>query len=118
MGISLSTAKLAFCSDNPLSYKVGDKTEWSYYKLSGLIMLWKNCLYAFPHVPQFLANAESVVLPLQQLRSVNPSTSQANLAGIYIQVVSIDNHEFWFMGFVNYDSAVKSLKEAVGGGQN
>ncbi|XP_020104887.1 GEM-like protein 1 [Ananas comosus] len=87
----LSTAKLAFCSDNPLSYKVGDKTEWSYYK---------------------------VLLPLQQLRSVNPSTSQANPAEKYIQVVSIDNHEFWFMGFVNYDSAVKSLKEAVGGGQN
>lgn len=29
----LSTAKLAFCSDNPLSYKVGDQTEWSYYKV-------------------------------------------------------------------------------------
>ncbi|XP_010266493.1 PREDICTED: GEM-like protein 1 isoform X2 [Nelumbo nucifera] len=28
----LSTAKLAFCSDSPLSYKVGDQTEWSYYK--------------------------------------------------------------------------------------
>lgn len=29
----LSTAKLAFCSDSPLSYKVNDKTEWSYYKV-------------------------------------------------------------------------------------
>lgn len=29
----LSTAKLAFCSDNPLSYKVGDQTEYSYYKV-------------------------------------------------------------------------------------
>ncbi len=29
----LSTAKLAFCSDNPLSYKVNDQTEWSYYKV-------------------------------------------------------------------------------------
>lgn len=29
----LSTAKLAFCSDNPLSYKVGDRTEYSYYKV-------------------------------------------------------------------------------------
>lgn len=29
----LSTAKLAFCSDNPLSYKVGDETQWSYYKV-------------------------------------------------------------------------------------
>lgn len=29
----LSTAKLAFCSDSPLSYKVGDQTQWSYYKV-------------------------------------------------------------------------------------
>ncbi|MCE0482341.1 cleavage polyadenylation factor subunit fip1 [Datura stramonium] len=29
----LSTAKLAFCSDNPLSYKIGDQTEYSYYKV-------------------------------------------------------------------------------------
>jgi GRAM domain len=29
----ISNAKLAFCSDSPLSYKVGDKTEWSYYKV-------------------------------------------------------------------------------------
>lgn len=29
----LSTAKLAFCSDDPLSYKVGEQTQWSYYKV-------------------------------------------------------------------------------------
>ncbi|KAL0342959.1 UNVERIFIED_CONTAM: GLABRA2 expression modulator [Sesamum angustifolium] len=29
----VSTAKLAFCSDNPLPYQSGDKTEWSYYKV-------------------------------------------------------------------------------------
>lgn len=34
MGILyLSTAKLAFCSDNPLSYQVGDQTQWSFYKV-------------------------------------------------------------------------------------
>lgn len=34
MGILyISTAKIAFCSDSPLSYKVGDKTEWTYYKV-------------------------------------------------------------------------------------
>lgn len=34
MGILyVSTAKLAYCSDNPLSYKNGDQTEWSYYKV-------------------------------------------------------------------------------------
>lgn len=29
----ISTAKLAFCSDNPLSYNVGDETHWSLYKV-------------------------------------------------------------------------------------
>ncbi|KAJ0975987.1 hypothetical protein J5N97_017952 [Dioscorea zingiberensis] len=84
----LSTAKLAFCSDNPLSYKVGDKTEWSYYK---------------------------VVVSLQQLRGATPTTSTVNPAEKYIQIVSTDNHEFWFMGFVNYKSAVKNLQETLQG---
>ncbi|KAL5777317.1 hypothetical protein ACOSP7_010243 [Xanthoceras sorbifolium] len=82
----LSTAKLAFCSDNPLSYKVGEETQYSYYK---------------------------VVIPLPQVRAVNPSTSKVNPAEKYIQVLSIDNHEFWFMGFVHYDSAVKNLQDVL-----
>ncbi|CAI9767028.1 unnamed protein product [Fraxinus pennsylvanica] len=49
----VSTAKLAFCSDNPLSYKASDKTEWSYYK---------------------------VVIPLHQLKAVNPSAGRSNTA--------------------------------------
>ncbi|KAL9252497.1 GEM-like protein [Drosera capensis] len=82
----LSTVKLAFCSDNPLSYKVGDKTEWSYYK---------------------------VVIPLHQMKAVNPSTSKVNPGEKYIQIISVDNHEFWFMGFVDYESAVKNLQGAL-----
>ncbi|KAG6494577.1 hypothetical protein ZIOFF_042337 [Zingiber officinale] len=87
----LSTAKLAFCSDNPLSYKVEDKTEWSYYK---------------------------VAIPLHQLKSANSSTSKKKPAEKYIQVVSVDNHEFWFMGFMHYDSAAKSLQDALHDAQN
>lgn len=82
----LSTAKLAFCSDNPLSYQVADQTQWSYYK---------------------------VVIPLHQLRAVNASTSRTNPSEKYIQIISVDNHEFWFMGFVHYDSAVKNIQGAL-----
>ncbi|KAL5705897.1 hypothetical protein ACHQM5_024129 [Ranunculus cassubicifolius] len=86
MGILyISTAKLAFCSDNPLPYKSGEQEEWSYYK---------------------------VVIPLHQLKAVNTSRSKVNRAEKYIQVISVDNHEFWFMGFVNYDSAVSFLQDA------
>ncbi|KAI4337630.1 hypothetical protein L6164_016019 [Bauhinia variegata] len=79
----LSTAKLAFCSDSPLSYQVGEQTQWSYYK---------------------------VVIPLHQLRAVNPSASRTNPSEKFIQIISVDNHEFWFMGFVHYDGAVKNIQ--------
>ncbi|KAL3621721.1 hypothetical protein CASFOL_034381 [Castilleja foliolosa] len=82
----VSTAKLAFCSDNPLSYEASDKTKWSYYK---------------------------VVIPLHQLKAVNPSTSRTNTAEKYIQVISVDNHEFWYMGFLNYSGAVEFLQQAI-----
>ncbi|KAI3819870.1 hypothetical protein L1987_13722 [Smallanthus sonchifolius] len=72
MGILyLSTAKLAFSSDNPLSYKVGEETQWSYYK---------------------------VVIPLHQLKAVNASKSKTNPAEKYIQIISVDSHEFWNPG--------------------
>ncbi|KAK9062205.1 hypothetical protein SSX86_019391 [Deinandra increscens subsp. villosa] len=84
--IYVSTAKIAFCSDNPLSYKTNDKTEWSYYK---------------------------VIIPLQQMKAVNPSSSRGKSAEKYIQVISVDGHEFWYMGFLNYDGAVKCLQDAL-----
>ncbi|KAK4781052.1 hypothetical protein SAY87_017158 [Trapa incisa] len=82
----VSSAKLAYCSDSPLSYKSGSQTEWSYYK---------------------------VVIPLHQLKAVNPSSSRANQSEKYIQVISIDNHEFWFMGFLNYEGAAECLRGAL-----
>lgn len=30
----VSTAKLAFCSDTPLSYEASGQKEWSYYKVN------------------------------------------------------------------------------------
>lgn len=82
----VSTAKLAFCSDIPLSYKAEDKTEWSYYK---------------------------VVIPLHQLKAINSSSSRTNPSEKYVQTISVDNHEFWFMGFLNYTGAVNCLQEAL-----
>ncbi|CAK8561815.1 unnamed protein product [Lathyrus sativus] len=82
----ISTAKIAYSSDNPISYKSEDKTEWSYYK---------------------------VVIPLHELKAVIPSCNTANPAEKYIQVISVENHEFWFMGFLNYENAVGFLQDAL-----
>ncbi|XP_030542662.1 GEM-like protein 1 [Rhodamnia argentea] len=82
----LSTVKLAFCSDEPIACQAGEHTEYNYYK---------------------------VVIKRHQLKGVVPSTSTAKPAEKYIQVISVDNHEFWFMGFLLYESAVKNLQGAV-----
>lgn len=80
----ISTAKLAFCSDNPLSYSPSPgQHEWIHYK---------------------------VVVQLNQLTAVNRSSKPAEN---YIQIVTADGHEFWFMGFVSYDKALKNLTEAL-----
>lgn len=85
----LSSQRLAFCSDKALcNYTASGQQEWIYYK---------------------------VAAQLNQLKGVNPSSSNKNPAEKYIQIVTSDNHEFWFMGFVSYDSAVKNLKMALQG---
>ncbi|KAI6687855.1 hypothetical protein NL676_024683 [Syzygium grande] len=84
--IYLSTAKLAFCSDDPIACQAGEHTEYSHYK---------------------------VVIQRHRLKGVVPSTSTVKPAEKYIQVISVDNHEFWFMGFLHYESAVKNLQGAV-----
>jgi hypothetical protein len=39
--------------------------------------------------------------------------SKLNPVEKYIQVVSVEGHEFWFMGFLMYDKAVTSIQEAL-----
>jgi hypothetical protein len=91
----ISTARLAFCSDSPISYHAPAVA------VAGA---------APAHPPEAIYK---VVLPLNQVKSVNPSASMTNRGERYIQIMTTDNHEFWFMGFVSYDKALKNLYEAL-----
>ncbi|PNX76689.1 gem-like protein 5-like, partial [Trifolium pratense] len=83
----LSNIHIAFCSDRPLSFTAPSGQEtWSYYK---------------------------VMVPLGKIGTVNPVIMRENQSEKYIQIVTVDGHDFWFMGFVNYDKAVKNLSEGV-----
>nr|Q9M063.2 RecName: Full=Putative GEM-like protein 3 [Arabidopsis thaliana] len=64
----------------------------------------------------YCSDTSLVVIPLHQLKSVNPSISTVNPAEKYIQVISVDDHEFWFMGFLNYEGAVTSLQDTLQAG--
>ncbi|CAN6696121.1 unnamed protein product [Malus baccata var. baccata] len=61
------------------------------------------------HSSNKLVNRTLVVVPLDQLRTVNPSANSWNPSEKYIQIVTRDGHEFWFMGFISYDKALRNL---------
>ncbi|GLT84891.1 hypothetical protein SLE2022_031010 [Rubroshorea leprosula] len=83
----VSTQRIAFCSDYPLSYYPSPgRLEYIYYK---------------------------VVVHLDQLAAVNPSLNVLNTSEKYIHVLTVDGYEFSFIGFISYDKALKALNEAL-----
>lgn len=83
----LSNVHVAFCSDRPLSFTAPSGQEtWSYYK---------------------------ILIPLANIGSINPVMMRENQTERYIQLVSTDGHDFWFMGFVNYDKATNHLFDSI-----
>jgi hypothetical protein len=88
----LTNMNVAFCSDRPLSFAApSGQTAWSYYK---------------------------VVIPLAKVAAVEPVTAQVNPPERYVHVVTVDSHDFWFMGFVSYDKAVHHLGSVVSSPQH
>ena len=57
--------------------------------------------------------AWQVIVPLEKVREVLSVPNAKRPTEKYIQVVTKDGHEFWYMGFVNYDKGLKNMKEAV-----
>ncbi|CAL9230130.1 unnamed protein product [Arabidopsis halleri] len=87
----LSNARVAFCSDRPLYFTAPSGQEsWSYYR---------------------------VVIPLGNVATVNPVVVKETPPEKYIQVTTVDGHDFWFMGFVNYEKATHHLLTSVSDSQ-
>uniref|UniRef100_A0A0E0MMB4 GRAM domain-containing protein n=1 Tax=Oryza punctata TaxID=4537 RepID=A0A0E0MMB4_ORYPU len=83
----LTDRTVAFCSDRPLSFTApSGQTAWSYYK---------------------------VMIPIAKVAAVEPVTMKETPPEKYVHVVTVDSHDFWFMGFVSYDKAVHHLVQAV-----
>ncbi|XP_073130674.1 GEM-like protein 5 [Henckelia pumila] len=87
--IYLSTARVAFCSDRPLTFRApSGQDSWTYYKIS---------------------------VPIGNVEGVNPVVTKENPPEKYIQMITVDRHEFWFMGFVSFEKAINHLLDAVSG---
>lgn len=53
------------------------------------------------------------MIPLNKIAQVNPVVMKENPPEKYIQMVTVDGHDFWFMGFVNFEKACHNLLDAV-----
>ncbi|XP_073000817.1 GEM-like protein 4 [Typha latifolia] len=83
----ISTAKIAFHSDKPLALTSpkGDMARVPY----------------------------KVLIPIGRVKSATPSENVNKPNQKYVQIITVDGFEFWFMGFVSYQTSFKHLKQAI-----
>ncbi|KAL0409108.1 UNVERIFIED_CONTAM: GEM-like protein 4 [Sesamum radiatum] len=83
----VSTNRVAFCSDRSiiLSSPAG-KTLKAHYK---------------------------VMIPLRKIKKAAESENVKKPTQKYVQIVTDDNFEFWFMGFLNHGRTLKYLQQAI-----
>lgn len=54
-----------------------------------------------------------VVIPVTKIKRAHPSVNENKPSQKYIEIVTEDNFEFWFMGFVRYEKAFLNLQKAI-----
>ncbi|OAY53435.1 GEM-like protein 4 [Manihot esculenta] len=83
----ISTYKVAFCSERSIKFtSANGKSFRIHYK---------------------------VVIPLTKIRRVRKSENMKKPSQKYMEIVTVDEFDFWFMGFLNYQKTFKCLEQAV-----
>jgi len=54
-----------------------------------------------------------VAIPLRKVKAVRPSENKHRPEQKYVQLVTNDGFEFWFLGFVSYNRSLHYLEQAV-----
>ncbi|XP_024012185.1 GEM-like protein 4 [Eutrema salsugineum] len=54
-----------------------------------------------------------VSIPLCKIERVNPSQNTKKPSQKYVEVVTVDGFDFWFMGFLSYQKAFNCLEKAL-----
>ncbi|XP_031274915.1 GEM-like protein 4 [Pistacia vera] len=83
----ISTDKVAFCSERSLKF----------YSKNGEIV---RVHY-------------KVLIPLEKIKRVHQSLNMKKPSQKYMEICTVDDFDFWFMGFLNYEKAFKNLKQAI-----
>ncbi|KAJ8428309.1 hypothetical protein Cgig2_027663 [Carnegiea gigantea] len=84
----ISTHRLTFCSDRPIAKcksPIGKLLKFHY----------------------------KMIIPLNKMKKAGESKDMEKTSQKYLQVMTTNDFEFWFMGFLNYKRTFKSLQQAV-----
>lgn len=54
-----------------------------------------------------------VIIPLNKIQRAVESENVKNPRQKYVQIVTEDNFEFWFMGFLNHQRTLRHLQQAI-----
>ncbi|KAI9071281.1 hypothetical protein K1719_046756 [Acacia pycnantha] len=83
----ISTQKIAFCSERPLNFSSspGDSVRAPY----------------------------KVLIPIGKIKEANESENENKTEQKYIQIVTKEGSEFWFLGFLRYEKALTNLQKAI-----
>nr|XP_043608022.1 GEM-like protein 7 [Erigeron canadensis] len=83
----VSTERVAFCSNRPIkTYSTTGKLLKFQYKVS---------------------------IPLDKIKGVDESTNIQRTSNNYVELKTVDDFNFWFMGFINYKKTLRYLHHAI-----
>ena len=54
-----------------------------------------------------------MLIPIQKIKSINESENVNKLEQKYVGTVTVDDFEFWLMGFLRYEKAYRNLQKAI-----
>lgn len=54
-----------------------------------------------------------VSIPVNKIKRANESENEKEPQQKYIEILTEDNFEFWFMGFVRFEKAFMNLQKAI-----
>ncbi|KAE8677873.1 RNI-like superfamily protein [Hibiscus syriacus] len=63
---------------------------------------------------EFLGVHYKVMIPVEKIKGVNESESMKKPSQKYMEIVTVDDFEFWFMGFLNHQKVFKYLQQEGG----
>ncbi|GLT87138.1 hypothetical protein SLE2022_052370 [Rubroshorea leprosula] len=54
-----------------------------------------------------------VIIPIVKIKRVNQSENIEKSSQKYMEIVTVDDFDFWFMGFLNYQKAFNCIQQAI-----